>query len=166
MEYLKISPSSSTEISSLDIEDSQEAKVKAVKQAKRFTEALGRIVITSDDDIKLSIGGRSSLIETGEQALANAIYKDYQGEEHKIKFGFGQSSTILSSSKANNPSLEVEINPQNIEAVIKLMNDTATKLRDSNDKKKLSEDILGELKNGLENIANIKIPSFAQVKSL
>ncbi|MEQ1705324.1 MAG: hypothetical protein ABL867_05065 [Rickettsiales bacterium] len=148
MEYLGVSINPSTAEKSIDIDDKTSAQKIAREQAKNFMDARERIRKASDGSIIISI--KSGFTKNGEETISDALFQDYnKGNEQNMTFEFGRSLAVLSSNKGKHPSLEVEVTQENMNSIIRLMNQAAIKPRDSKDTNKVGEEILGDLKSGL-----------------
>lgn len=163
MEYLNISIEASDLDSFVDVKKLEYADILAKDQAKQFMTVLRRIIKKSGDDIEVSINNNSELNKAAEAAIANALSEDYKGTEQKLVFRFGEGPVMLASTKEKHPSMDIEINPLNMEDIIKFIDRTATKPRDSEKKEQISETLLGELQSELVNIAtNVERPRFVK----
>lgn len=162
MAYLNITTIDSNEETSIEERDEGKASKLVNANLTTFMNALRRIENKSVDNLIIN----NHFTEDLREKLFDAMYKDYHlGTEQKIKFEFGQSP-VIPASNGKNSILEIEVTPQNIAAIAKLMNDAATKPRDTDDNKKISEEILGEFRSGLENIANLPRPNFTRAITL
>ena len=162
MKHVKISATdSSTEESSVDIENLKEAEATAKRQAQEFMAA--RRVIGRITDRELDISAPHNNIwyrdeNTTYDTLYKALLKDYKGNEQKLIFNFGSSGLKMrvsnldsqSADIAESGSREIEVTPQNMEDLVKLMTASANTGADSKD---ISATIINQLKSGLDVIA-------------